>query len=49
MEKRYLIYTGYQWRPMKEDELEIMCPENIVKEKSDNAEAGHIFEETTGC
>lgn len=48
MEKRYLIFTGYQWRPMKPDELEIMCPENIVSEKSDDAQAGHIFEETEG-
>ena len=41
----YQIYTGYQWRPMKDDELEIMCRENIVPFKSKYPEAGEIVEE----
>ncbi|MPM47614.1 hypothetical protein SDC9_94325 [bioreactor metagenome] len=41
----YHIYTGYQWRPMKDDELEIMCKENIVPFKSKYPEAGEIVEE----
>ena len=40
----YHIYTGYQWRPMKDDELEIMCRENIVPFKPRIPEAGDILE-----
>lgn len=40
----YHIYTGYQWRPMKDDEMEIMCKENIVPFKSKYPEAGEIVE-----
>ena len=38
------IYTGYKWRPMKPDEIEIMTPDRIVAEKTDEAEAGDIYE-----
>lgn len=40
---RPMIYTGYQWRPMKYDELEIMCKENIVPFKPTIPEAGDIY------
>lgn len=39
----YQIYTGYQWRPMKDNELEIMCEENIVPFKPKYPEAGDIY------
>ena len=39
----YHIYTGYQWRPMKDDELEIMCSENIVVVMPRYPEAGDIY------
>lgn len=38
-----LIYTGYQWRPMKDDEIEIMCSENIVVVMPRYPEAGDIY------
>ena len=37
---RPMIYTGYQWRPMKDDEIEIMCSENIVVTMPRYPEAG---------
>ena len=40
------IYTGYKWRPMKTDEIEIMNRENIVDEMKEDAQAGDIYEET---
>ena len=39
------IYTGYQWRPMTEAELEIMEANRIVDEKTDDAQAGDIYDE----
>lgn len=39
------IYTGYQWRPMTEAELEIMEANRIVDEKTDDAQAGDIVED----
>ncbi len=44
----YHIYTGYKWRPMTDDELAIMCEENIVPVKSQDPEAGEIVRETSG-
>ena len=38
------IYTGYQWRPMTEAELEIMEASRIVDEMTDDAQAGDIYE-----
>jgi len=39
------IYTGYDWRPMKKDEIEIMCHENIVPQMKEDAQAGDIFQD----
>lgn len=39
------IFTGYKWREMKPDEIEIMFPEKIVLVKPDEPEAGDIYEE----
>ena len=38
------IYTGYQWRPMTDSELEIMEASRIVTEKTSDAQAGDIYE-----
>lgn len=43
------IYTGYQWRPMTGPELEIMEASRIVDEKTDDAQAGDIYEATDKC
>lgn len=40
---RPMIYTGYQWRTMKDDEIEIMCEENIVVTMPRYPEAGDIY------
>ena len=39
------IYTGYKWRPMTAWEIEILTPDRIVAEMTDEAQAGDIFEE----
>lgn len=39
----YHIYTGYKWREMTAPELEILTPERIVPEMTDDAQAGDIF------
>ena len=39
------IYTGYKWRKMTPDEIEIMTPDRIVAEMTDEAQAGYIFED----
>ena len=39
------IYTGYNWRPMNTDEIEIMCQENMVSEMKEDAHAGDIFQD----
>lgn len=43
------IYTGYQWRPMTEDELEIMEASRIVLEQTDEAQAGDIYDGPDKC
>lgn len=40
---RPMIYTGYQWRDMKPEEIEIMCSENIVVAMPRYPEAGDIY------
>jgi hypothetical protein len=37
------IYTGYQWRPMTDEEILIMSPENVVPIKPKHPEAGDIY------
>ena len=39
------IYSGYKWRPMTAAEIEILTPDRIVAEMTDEAQAGDIFEE----
>ena len=39
------IYTGYAWREMKPEEIEILTPGRIVAEMTEDARAGDIFEE----
>ena len=39
---RPMIYTGYQWRPMKDDEIKIMDPWRVRKYKLEEPEAGDI-------
>ena len=39
------IFTGYKWRPMTAAEIEILTPDRIVAEMTDEAQAGDIFEE----
>ena len=39
------IYTGYKWRPMTAAEIEILTPDRIMAEMTDEAQAGDIFEE----
>jgi len=41
------IFTGYKWRPMTAGEIEIMTPDRIVAEQTDEAQAGDIYEEDT--
>ena len=41
---RPMIYTGYQWRPMKDDEIKIMDPWRVRKYKLKEPEAGDIYE-----
>lgn len=41
------IYTGYQWRTMKSEEIEIMDPENVAPLKPSLPMAGDIYEEET--
>lgn len=43
------IYTGYQWREMTGPELEIMEASRIVDEKTDDAQAGDIYEAPDKC
>lgn len=43
MRMRPMIYTGYQWRDMKPEEIEIMCSENIKVVLPREAEAGDIY------
>lgn len=38
-----LIYTGYRWRPMTDEEILIMSPENVVPLKPLLPEAGDIY------
>lgn len=38
-----LIYTGYKWRPMKTEELAIMCKERILPTKPENPVASDII------
>ena len=44
----YKIYTGYKWREMTESELEILTPERIVPEMTEDAQAGDIWEGEEG-
>lgn len=41
--ERPMIYTGYQWRDMKPEEIEIMCNENVVPIMPRYPEAGDIY------
>ena len=43
------IFTGYQWRPMTEAELEIMEASRIVDEKTDDAQVGDIYDGPDKC
>ena len=45
--ERPMIYTGYQWRPMKDDEIKLMDPWRVRKYKLKEPEAGDIYENTT--
>ena len=40
-----LIFTGYQWREIKPEEIEILAPDRIVAEMTDEAQAGDTYEE----
>lgn len=39
------IYTGYAWREMKPEEIEILTPDRMVAEMTDDAQAGDVYEE----
>lgn len=43
-----LIYTGYQWRPMTDEEILIMSSESVVPLKPLLPEAGDIYIEQEG-
>lgn len=38
-----LTYTGYDWREMSDEEIEIMDPSRIVKLMTEPAETGAIY------
>lgn len=40
------IYTGYKWRPMTPDEIEIMDATKVYLFKRKNPKAGEIFDPT---
>ena len=40
-----LIFTGYKWRPMTAAEIEILTPDRIVAEMTEDAKAGDIYDE----
>ena len=42
------IYTGYKWRPLTPEEIEILTPDRIVAEMTDEAQAGDVYEEDAG-
>lgn len=42
-----LIYTGYAWREMKPEEVEILTPDRMVAEMTEDARAGDAYEEET--
>ena len=39
------IFTGYKWRPMTAAEIEILTPDRIVAEMTEDAAAGDVYEE----
>ena len=39
------IFTGYKWRPMTAEEIEILTPDRIVAEMTEDAAAGDVYEE----
>lgn len=39
------IYTGYAWREMKPEEIEILTPDRMVTEMTEDATAGDVYEE----
>ena len=40
------IYTGYKWRQMTTDEIEIMDATRVLPFKSEEPEAGDIYDES---
>ena len=38
------IYTGYKWRPMTQDEIEIMDAMRVLPFKSEKPDAGDMYE-----
>ena len=43
------ICTGYAWREMKPEEVEILTPDRIVAEMTDDAQAGDIYDGPDKC
>ncbi len=39
------IYTGYAWRDITEAEREILTPDRLVDEITEDAKAGDVYEE----
>ena len=39
------IYTGYAWREMKPEEIEILTPDRMVAEMTEDAAAGDIYDQ----
>ena len=39
------IYTGYAWREMKPEEIEILTPDRMVAEMTEDAAAGDVYDE----
>lgn len=37
------IYTGYAWRPLKEEEFEILTSDRVYLEKYNDPKAGDVF------
>lgn len=38
------IYTGYQWRDIKPEEVAILTPDRVVAEMTEDAAAGDVYE-----